>query len=325
MGLFDKKFCDICGEKIGLLGNRKLDDGNLCKDCAGKLSPWFSERRSSNVNQIREQLAYREDNKQAVAAFFATSTYGTNLKKLYLDENNGKLIVSGSNFSSENPDVVDFSQVTACEVEIRERKEEQKLRNADGQMVSYNPPRYTYEYNFECTIHVNHPYFDEMNFRLNDKPVVIDPYEGTIQRGIPAGTRTNMAAAINHSGRVGLNAGLGGNANLQMLKNENYEYQTYAAMAEEIKARLGAARAGVGYGAAYQDPYTQQGYGQQYGQPQQGYGQQQYGQPQQGYGQQQYGQPQQGYGQQQYGQPQQGYGQQQYGQPQQGYGQQQYG
>ena len=34
MGLFDKKICDICGEKIGLLGNRKLDDGNLCKDCA---------------------------------------------------------------------------------------------------------------------------------------------------------------------------------------------------------------------------------------------------------------------------------------------------
>lgn len=26
MGLFDKKFCDICGEKIGLLGNRKLAD-----------------------------------------------------------------------------------------------------------------------------------------------------------------------------------------------------------------------------------------------------------------------------------------------------------
>ena len=28
MGLFDKKICDICGEKIGLLGNRKLDDGD---------------------------------------------------------------------------------------------------------------------------------------------------------------------------------------------------------------------------------------------------------------------------------------------------------
>ncbi len=31
MGLFSKKYCDVCGEKIGLLGNRKLEDGNLCK------------------------------------------------------------------------------------------------------------------------------------------------------------------------------------------------------------------------------------------------------------------------------------------------------
>ena len=49
MGLFDKlfakKICDICGGEIGLLGNRKLEDGNMCKDCASKLSPFFSERR----------------------------------------------------------------------------------------------------------------------------------------------------------------------------------------------------------------------------------------------------------------------------------------
>lgn len=50
MGLFDKKNCDICGEKIGILGNRKLDNGNLCKKCAGKLSPWFEERRHSTVD-----------------------------------------------------------------------------------------------------------------------------------------------------------------------------------------------------------------------------------------------------------------------------------
>ena len=52
MGLFDKKYCDICGEKIGLLGNCKLDDGNLCKECAQKLSPWFEERRHSIFYKI---------------------------------------------------------------------------------------------------------------------------------------------------------------------------------------------------------------------------------------------------------------------------------
>ena len=64
MGLFDKKYCDICGEKIGLLGNRKLEDGNLCKDCARKLSPFFSERRNSTVEDIRRQLAYRAENEK---------------------------------------------------------------------------------------------------------------------------------------------------------------------------------------------------------------------------------------------------------------------
>ena len=60
--LFEKKNCDVCGEEIKLLGNRKLEDGNLCKNCASKLSPWFDERRHSTVSQIKDQLAYREAN-----------------------------------------------------------------------------------------------------------------------------------------------------------------------------------------------------------------------------------------------------------------------
>ena len=49
MGLFEKKYCDICGEKIGLLGNRKLEDGNICSKCAGKLSPFFKGRKKSTL------------------------------------------------------------------------------------------------------------------------------------------------------------------------------------------------------------------------------------------------------------------------------------
>ena len=78
MGLFDKKNCDICGEKIGLLGNRKLDDGNLCKNCASKLSPWFEERRHSTVEDIKRQLEYREKNKNAVRSFSITCKLRSN-------------------------------------------------------------------------------------------------------------------------------------------------------------------------------------------------------------------------------------------------------
>ena len=50
--------------KLGYWENRKLDDGNLCKDCAKKLSPWFEERRHSTVEDIKRQLEYREKNKK---------------------------------------------------------------------------------------------------------------------------------------------------------------------------------------------------------------------------------------------------------------------
>ncbi|MCQ2513411.1 MAG: DUF4428 domain-containing protein, partial [Lachnospiraceae bacterium] len=89
MGLFDKKFCDICGEKIGLLGNKKLEDGNCCKECAGKLSPWFSERRHSTIESIKEQLAYREANKEEVANFHVTRQIGDS-EKILFDEDQKK-------------------------------------------------------------------------------------------------------------------------------------------------------------------------------------------------------------------------------------------
>ena len=65
-----------------MLGNRKLENGNLCKNCAKKLSPWFSDRRNSTVDEIKAQLAYREENKRKVAAFHTTRTLGTDTKVL---------------------------------------------------------------------------------------------------------------------------------------------------------------------------------------------------------------------------------------------------
>ena len=86
--LFEKKECSVCGGEIGLLGNRKLEDGNLCKSCAAKLSPWFSDRRQSTVEEIKEQLDYREANREKVAAFRTTRTLGERTKVL-LDEDAG--------------------------------------------------------------------------------------------------------------------------------------------------------------------------------------------------------------------------------------------
>ena len=173
MGLFDKKFCDICGDKIGLLGNRKLEDGNMCKDCAKKLSPFFSDRRSSTVEEIKQQLAYREQNKQVLASFSPVMNFGDD-DKIYVDQMKSSFVVTRYNpgsWSDENPDVIPLSSVMSCNLRIDEDREEIYTQGKDGEEVSYNPPRYKFAYDFVVEIKVNNPYFDEIEVRLNNSQV----------------------------------------------------------------------------------------------------------------------------------------------------------
>ena len=167
MGIFDKKFCSVCGDKIGLLGNRKLEDGNLCGNCAKKLSPFFTERRKTTLADIKRQLAYREANKKEVAQFNVSRQFGQ-YNKVLIDDNAGKFIVASSDrWKSENPDVMDISQITNFRIDIRETREEIKTQDGDGKSVSYSPPRYEYYYNFYVVISVNSPYFSEIEAKLN--------------------------------------------------------------------------------------------------------------------------------------------------------------
>ncbi len=169
--VFEKKTCSVCGGEIGLLGNRKLEDGNLCKNCAEKLSPFFSERRSSTVAQIEEQLAYREQNKEKLQNFHTTRTLGNGMK-IMIDEDAGQFVVTrSSNLVEANPDIIDFSAVTGVDIDVDESRSEDKKRDKENHLVSYVPPRYTYSYDFKILIHVNHTYFDEISFRLNSNSI----------------------------------------------------------------------------------------------------------------------------------------------------------
>ena len=168
MGLFDKKYCDFCGNKIGLLGNRKFEDGNMCKDCASKLSPWFDGRRHSTKAELTAQLESREANRQAVAAFRTTRSLGKYVKLLIDDDNRKFMVTSASRLSEANPDVFDFGQATGCDLDISESRTELKQKDAEGKSVSYNPPRYEYSYNFNATIRVDHPYVDDMKFSVSN-------------------------------------------------------------------------------------------------------------------------------------------------------------
>ena len=98
MGFFDKMFekkeCAICGTELGLLGKTKINEGYLCKECAGKLSPYFHGYRSSTADDIREQLAYREANAERLASFNPTRTLSAGRTNIMLDEDAGLLIIT---------------------------------------------------------------------------------------------------------------------------------------------------------------------------------------------------------------------------------------
>ena len=131
--------CSVCGGEIGLFGNRKLEDGNLCKNCAAKLSPWFSDRRQSTVSEIQQQLAYREANQEKVASFHTTCTLGERTKVM-LDEDAGLFMVtSARDLTEANPDVLSFSDVTGCRLDIDESKTEIEYRDANGDRQSLQP------------------------------------------------------------------------------------------------------------------------------------------------------------------------------------------
>ena len=142
MGFFDKMFekkeCAICGTELGLLGKTKINEGYLCKECTGKLSPFFSGWRTN----------------------------------IMLDEDAGLLIItSQSRWRDANPDIIEFSQVLGCNMDIDEHRTEIYRETKDGERESYNPPRYDLDYDFNLTIHVNTPYFTEINLRVNDSTI----------------------------------------------------------------------------------------------------------------------------------------------------------
>ena len=230
------------------MGNQKLEDGNLCKDCAKQLSPWFSDRRRSTVEDIiKRQLAYREENRGRASQFRTTRSYGEDCKVLLDEEHRWFTVTRARDLADANPDILDYTALTGCRVDIDESRTEQKREGPDGKEVSYNPPRYEYSYDFEVIISVNNPYFDEMKFRLNNSSVYIEP-QNTVQRpmmgqqgmmgqrpmaGRPQSgmTQRPMMGQMNSVGWMNtMAAGFD--------PESNREYRKYREMGDEIRAAL---------------------------------------------------------------------------------------
>ena len=301
MGLFDKKYCSVCGGQIGMLGNRKLDDGNLCKECAKKLSPWFSERRHSTVEEIKQQLQYREQNKIAAAAFSPTVEFGDDMKVM-IDQRSGTFAVTRyTDFAKYNPDIIPISSVISVIADVDEDRDEVYTTDSNGRNVSYNPPRYTYKYDFNIRINVNHPYFSEITFKLNSRrpdnrmTELYHRYEMQaydLQRYLAPNSAPVLSGDVQGSGFAtggGFAATVGAAINQALNGQPTYQQSVYQ---QQPYPQQGYQQPAYPQ-QNFQQPYVQQGYPrqnvQQQGYPQQGYQQQAY--PQQSYPQQ--GTPQQ--------------------------------
>ena len=140
----------------------------MCKSCAAKLSPWFSERRHSTREEIQAQLDYREENKTAVAAFHPTRRLGKYTKLLIDEEAKKFAVTSATDLTKANPDILDYSQARDCRLDIDESRHELKQKDAEGKYVSYDPPQYEYSYDFHVEIDVEHPYIDTIRYSLSN-------------------------------------------------------------------------------------------------------------------------------------------------------------
>ena len=126
-------------------------------------------------------------------------------------------------------DVLAFTDVTGCELDIDETERELKYADKDGTQVSYNPPRYEYSYNFYIDIHVRHPYFDNIRFRLNSSAVEIEP--PAMPAGRPMG---GPRPGAGHAASVGSSFNKFFTTS-KVDPERDVEYKRYKEMGEEIK------------------------------------------------------------------------------------------
>lgn len=111
MGLFEKKFCDLCNEKVNMLTRLKLSDGFLCSDCKKKLSCLSGSWGERSVSDVKAHLEARENNRQKYAQFHMSAGAGVR-DKIMVDMSNGKFCFNiGRDYSENNPEVFDFSQL----------------------------------------------------------------------------------------------------------------------------------------------------------------------------------------------------------------------
>ena len=120
LNLASSKKCDLCQENIMLNNYSQVQDGTVCVNCTNLFSPWFSDYSKSTVGKIADHLNYREEN---LSQRFSLDSKISPIRKGELTiiiDNTSKAfkIENPSTDQGKVPDIIKFSQVISCSLEI---------------------------------------------------------------------------------------------------------------------------------------------------------------------------------------------------------------
>ena len=318
MGLFEKKFCDICGDKVNMLTQQKLSDGYLCSDCKHKLGSFTSGWKQRTVDDVKRHLELREQNKQKYQQFNCSATAGGSNSSIQVDFNNRWFFfaINNRDYKGGNPQIFDFSQLQDFWLE----QEYRTLSDSDHDGIPDNRDNFdnrqlnNQNNGFNNFMNGMNQMFGNMQTGMVNVPLSAQPFVRNADSGYSSSDSIKEVSGIKACFRVTdpyitneisfIVAYVSSNNQMELMQAYETGVQIMQ-LCQQIK-QGGMQNMNNGYGQTMNNAYGQQ-MNNGYGQPmQQGYVQQNFQQPMQqnGYAQQPmnqgYGQPmQQGYVQQQ--------------------------
>ena len=120
MGLFENGNCDVCGQPKNILGKKLIDGTQVCAECAKKASfPSIYDVQKPikklNKDQFLELLTEREENRERLNEFTATSSF---FNEIQVDEDTDEMIfATKSEFKNKdklmklNPPIIKISDI----------------------------------------------------------------------------------------------------------------------------------------------------------------------------------------------------------------------
>lgn len=322
MGLFDKKFCDICGDKVNMLTQQKLSDGYLCSDCKHKLGSFTSGWKQRTVDDVKRHLELREQNKQKYQQFNCSATAGGSNSSIQVDFGNRWFIfaINNRDYKSGNPQIFNFSQLQDfwLEQEYRTLSDSDHDGIPDSRDNFDNRQLNNQNNGFNNFMNGMNQAFGNMQTGMVNVPLSAQPFVRNADSGYSGSGSIKEVSGIKACFRVTdpyitneisfTVAYVSSNNQMELMQAYETGVQIMQ-LCQQIK-QGGAQNMNQGFGQqmnnAYGQPMQQNGYAQQ--PMQQGYVQQNFQQPMQQNGFAQQPMQQNGYAQQPMNQ---GYGQQQ--------------